>query len=57
VGVVAHSGEFSEGDAVEIVDERGALIAKGLSRTDAERWELEGDLCVHRDDLVVLQSA
>ena len=58
VGIVAHEGSFGAGDAVEVVDERGALVAKGLSRlTAAELGAGRGDgtVVVHRDDLVVLR--
>jgi glutamate 5-kinase len=65
-GVVAADGAFSEGDAVEIATEGGAVFAKGLARLDAATaaaWagrrsdELPEGVApevVHRDDLVVL---
>lgn len=65
-GVVGASGSFDEGAVVEIVNENGELIARGLSAmSDAVIRESAGkktsqlsDLTavevVHRDDLVVL---
>ncbi|MCC7078953.1 MAG: glutamate 5-kinase [Acidimicrobiia bacterium] len=59
VGVVAHSGTFRTGDAVEIQDRAGALIGKGIVRVDhRELAETSGrrdaPVVVHRDDLVML---
>lgn len=59
VGVTGSEGVFRAGDAVEIVDATGSLVAKGLSRIDyKELAEIAGKrdtpLVVHRDDLVVL---
>ncbi len=65
-GVVEVEGDFDTDAAVEIVDDRGAVFAKGLSRYTASslrqhRGRRTGDLptdspseVVHRDDLVVL---
>ncbi|MCP3977489.1 MAG: glutamate 5-kinase [bacterium] len=55
VGIDAATGEFTPGDAVEVFDEAGALIGKGLSRMTAKevRAGLDGPV-IHRDDLVVL---
>lgn len=58
VGVATSSGGFLSGDAVEIFDDSGQLVGKGLSRIDAtvlssaDRSD-RGTLVVHRDDLVV----
>jgi glutamate 5-kinase len=65
VGVRAVDGDFEAGEAVEIHDTGGALIAKGLTscsarrlRTLSERPAGDGrvatDVAIHRDDLVVL---
>ena len=55
VGVESFSGEFFEGDAVEIHGPQGEVVAKGLVRVNAESF-LEGDdVAVHRDDLVLLR--
>jgi len=59
VGVVASEGEFHTGDAVEVCDRSGALVAKGLARVDAKelaetRGKRDAPVVVHRDDLVVL---
>ncbi len=65
-GVRAAEGNFDAEDAVEIVDERGAAFAKGLSRYSVSQLRAvagrrTADLpdglpheVVHRDDLVVL---
>jgi glutamate 5-kinase len=60
VGVVAVTGSFPEGVAVEVLDPRGHLVAKGLVQMGShelsgligKRSELEA---IHRDDLVVLR--
>ncbi len=62
VGVTAVQGEFTVGDAVEIVDSDGGLVGKGLARVGSSMLdhvagrhtsEVGGEV-VHRDDLVVL---
>ncbi len=62
-GVVEVLGEFDENDAVEVLDQRGEVVAKGLVRvgSDAARaasgrhsGELGAAELIHRDDLVVL---
>jgi glutamate 5-kinase len=62
-GVVGVEGDFGVDDAVEIVDEAGGLVAKGLTRRSADRAarvehaEAPGsNVVVHRDDLVVLMA-
>ena len=64
-GVTAVTGEFMEGDLVEICDSVGIMIARGVARVDAttakgnqgkrtdELAESAG-VVVHRDDLVLL---
>lgn len=62
VGVAAVEGQFSIGDAVEVVDEAGGLVAKGLVRVGSSMLERVagqhtsevGGEVIHRDDLVVL---
>ncbi len=56
VGVVSHVGEFDEGDAVELIDESGEVLAKGLVRVASANFDDGGDVLVHRDDLVVLRE-
>lgn len=67
VGVRAIHGAFAEGDAVEIRDRSGELVAKGLAACSAERLRslvgdgavvapAQHDEAVHRDDLVVLSA-
>ena len=62
VGIKSLAGDFAEGAAVEVTDERGALIGKGLVRFSAKRLaevtgqhssEAGGEV-IHRDDLVIL---
>jgi len=63
-GVVSVAGEFVSGDAVEVRDEAGELVAKGragLSAAEiasaAGRHSIDaGGEVVHRDDLVVFGS-
>lgn len=57
VGVLSSSGSFVDGDALDIVDEAGALVAKGLARFSSDASSPFDEVYVHRDDLVVLQSA
>lgn len=55
VGVESVTGEFVEGDAVEVHGPLGEVVAKGLVRASAESF-LEGDdVIIHRDDLVLLR--
>ncbi len=62
VGLIGVVGEFARGDAVEVHDESGSLVAKGISRfgwadlTDGAGRHSDsiGGEVVHRDDLVVL---
>jgi len=62
-GIVGAEGNFVTGDAVEVVDRDGALVAKGLVRrgaddlADSGRGDEEGSVIIHRDDLVVLTTA
>lgn len=62
VGVTRVDGVFTRGDAVEVVDAAGSLVAKGIVRFDAEDLRSAlgkhssqvGGEVIHRDDLVVL---
>jgi glutamate 5-kinase len=65
-GVVAVNGEFYNGDVVEVRDQQGTAVARGMVLSDAEALRAAmgrrtGDLpsgtaheVIHRDDLVVL---
>ncbi len=62
VGVTGVDGMFSVGDAVEVVDQEGNLVGKGLTRVGSSMLaqvagrhtsEVGGEV-IHRDDLVVL---
>jgi glutamate 5-kinase len=63
VGLTETDGEFSRGDAVEVVDGSGALVAKGISRFGSDvlsdsvgrHSDAIGGEVIHRDDLVVLR--
>jgi glutamate 5-kinase len=54
VGVTAVEGDFSPGDAIDIVDAGSQRLAKGVTRVASDAIG-EGDLVVHRDELVVLK--
>lgn len=56
VGVVAITGTFEEGDAVEICAPDGEVVAKGLVRVPSVGFFAGDDVVVHRDDLVLLRS-
>ncbi len=61
-GVVEVKGEFSRGEAVEIQDESGRLIGKGLAGLNGStlreamgrHTSIAGGAAVHRDDLILL---
>lgn len=69
-GVTSVEGEFGAGDPVEVCDEHGTAVARGLVNFDAGElpgllgrptWEIAAELgpgyereIIHRDDLVVL---
>lgn len=55
VGVESHTGTFVDGDAVEIKDLDGHVVAKGLVRASADSFDDGGDVVVHRDDFVLLR--
>ncbi len=60
VGIAAVRGKFIAGDAVEILDGKENLVAKGRVRVDAETVRSAAGnrgapVIVHRDDLVVLR--
>jgi glutamate 5-kinase len=63
VGLTGVAGEFARGDAVEVLDDSGSLVAKGVSRfasaelvdTAGQHSDTIGGEVIHRDDLVVLR--
>jgi glutamate 5-kinase len=55
VGVESFTGDFYDGDAVEIHGPEGEIIAKGLVRVNAESFHEGDDVVVHRDDMVLLR--
>ena len=66
-GITGVSGDFSAGDPVELADEQGIVVARGLVGFDSEDMpallgkstrDLPQELrreAVHRDDLIILQ--
>lgn len=57
VGVAEVAGSFLAGEAVEVVDQAGTLVAKGIARMDSGALAgpaAPGAELIHRDDLVVL---
>jgi glutamate 5-kinase len=61
VGISRVEGEFAAGDAVEVVDQSGVLIAKGQVqvgsgeyRRASDEGSVSGLVVIHRDQLVVL---
>jgi glutamate 5-kinase len=57
VGVESFSGDFAEGDAVEVKGPDGETVAKGLVRVSAESFDDGEDVVIHRDDLVLLRRS
>ena len=71
-GIVAVSGDFTAGDPIDICDEAGIIVARGLVNFDhadveamrgrstadiaADLGEEFGRECVHRDDMVLLRG-
>ncbi len=71
-GIVGVSGSFTAGDPVDVMDEQGAVFARGLvnfDSTDIEQMrgrstqelaatlgEEYGRECIHRDDMVLLRG-
>lgn len=62
VGIKSFAGDFAEGAAVEVKNDQGSLIGKGLVRFSSKRLSEvagqhssdAGGEVIHRDDLVVL---
>lgn len=63
VGLASVDGRFERGDAVEVHDGSGSLVAKGITRFDSTELvdgaghhsDTIGGEVIHRDDLVVLE--
>lgn len=64
VGITSVEGSFDRSDAVEVLDQSGELVAKGIVRLDAvevreavgrHSSQMGGEV-IHRDDLVILRS-
>ncbi len=54
-GVVSIYGDFSKGEAVEIVNETGEKIGRGLAYSDSGSMRSGGGIAVHRDDLFIIR--
>jgi len=57
VGVTSVEGAFLAGDVIDVLGPTGSLVARGISRADADDFAEGPNVIVHRDDLVVLLSA
>ena len=55
VGVRNAEGDFAAGDVVDVLDESGYVIARGLTRCDVEAVRAGKNVAIHRDDLVVFE--
>ncbi len=61
-GVRSVSGDFSKGDAVEIENEKGERVGRGLAYSDSEtmkkaaRAKRSSGVAVHRDDLFITEG-
>ena len=56
VGVKNVEGEFEAEDVVDVVDEAGFVIARGLARCSAESVRSgKADVAVHRDELILFE--
>lgn len=58
VGVTGVAGAFVEGDTVDVADQQGRVVGRGLARMDRERvaarvGQRRGREVIHRDELVV----
>jgi len=66
VGIVGSRGFFDSGSVVDVVDRRGQLIARGITRTGTAdlpsapgtaATERSGTVVIHRDDMVVVTES
>ena len=55
-GVKRVEGEFKKGDAVDVVNERGEVIARGIARCSSNSLREVRGVCVHRDEMVVFEK-
>ncbi len=52
VGIMSHDGEWSDGDALDIADESGRVVAKGLARASFIDNDATDPIVIRADDLV-----
>lgn len=55
VGISRFEGEFVAGGVVDVLDESGYVIARGLARCDARDMRTGEDIAIHRDELIVFE--
>ncbi len=55
VGVRRVEGAFAAGEVVDVLDESGSVIARGMTRCDAQDVRAGKGVAIHRDDLVVFE--
>ena len=52
VGVMSREGEWIDGDALDIADESGRVVAKGLARASSADRDASDPIVIRADDLV-----
>ena len=55
VGIRRVDGEFSANDVVDVLDESGYVIARGLVRYDASMMREKDGVAIHRDEMIVFE--
>lgn len=55
VGIRRVEGAFSAGEVVDVLNEAGYVVARGLARCDGDAMRAGEDVAVHRDELVVFE--
>ena len=55
VGIRRVEEPFEAGDVVDVLDESGYVIARGLARCDAHAAREEAGTVIHRDEMVVFE--
>ena len=55
VGIRRVDGDFSANDVVDVLDESGYVIARGLVRYDAGMMREKDGVAIHRDEMIVFE--
>ena len=55
VGIRRIEEQFCSGDVVDVVDESGFVIARGLARCDAQAVRDGAGTVIHRDEMIVFE--